>query len=125
MISEAITSTTTEKPTCGNECNKTIVIDASTPLGTNIFDWQSAGWNQYNYTDDCTCILYVEVSQFSFQSKFLIIYVYMYTFTFTFTFTFAFTFIFTFILCLSRSVCASCLKYPAREKLWVYHCYYY
>ena len=47
---------------CGDSCNKTIFIDGSIP-GLNIYDWESVGWGDHNYADDCICILTVEVKQ--------------------------------------------------------------
>lgn len=44
---------------CGTDCNKTIVIDSTSP--DEVHFWNSANWDTSNYPDDCTCTLTVQV----------------------------------------------------------------
>ena len=57
----------TVSPRCGIDCNKTIIITPNSQDET--YYWQSDGWGLTNYTEDCVCVLTVEVS-LAFNYKF-------------------------------------------------------
>lgn len=45
---------------CGIDCNKTVIITASSP--DEITTWNSHNYDVSNYPDDCTCTLTVKVN---------------------------------------------------------------